>query len=744
MMDGAGASPIPPLVFTVAITGHQDIPAAQHAALQASIGALLDAAAVRLLAARAENRVDRDRAVSLRFLSALAPGADQIAAQAALGRVSGGVAWQLNVILPFEMALYQQFARTALNEKNAARSQQARAALSTVEIEAAVAGIADLAHRADRSLELADWRPASDCGFADCEAHEDHWRSRRYATLGQMLVRQADLLIALWDGNPPSGKGGTADVVSEARRNGVPVLWIEREPPHALHSLVPDAGSRHLPASDVVARLRGDDQRVMPLVIRGETAAIAAAVRNVLLGVDGRRARPVEGYAEREKARLWQASDWRLRPKGHARYGTRAMLYQLMLYLVLRVPTSFRHAEAEGQPILLRSWPFEWARSGHRVPRPLIGMFQFESGVKSNPGDVMEQATRVEAPIMPFAERADAIATRLGHHYRSAYVAIFALASIAVAFAVAYLPFGEGNKKLFVGVELLCVLSMAVIFHRHSANDPHRKKHRLLDWAVDTHQRWLDARLIAESQRGAQLLSWVGFAGRRPVDDPDPAARPDHARENHGHDRAVWAPYFANAISALPDLPEGTTPGDPARMDPDRIACLAEAAGQVIASQAGYHEGNEQRLAKLHHRLDKIGLAALALAFFVSAAYLLLAYLHGMVPALEHAYHILKPWAAFAGSVGPAIAAATAGIRFQGDYERFALRSKDTARRLRELGERAEALRVRASKCHGKPCSAQPPLFEPLLGLLLDTQAVMDEDLADWRFAYAARPMTLG
>jgi hypothetical protein len=44
---------------------------------------------------------------------------------------------------------------------------------------------------------------------------------------GQALVDRADLLLAVWDGHPARGIGGTGDVVAYARRRGVPVevVW---------------------------------------------------------------------------------------------------------------------------------------------------------------------------------------------------------------------------------------------------------------------------------------------------------------------------------------------------------------------------------------------------------------------------------------------------------------------------------------------------------------------------------------
>jgi hypothetical protein len=45
----------------------------------------------------------------------------------------------------------------------------------------------------------------------------------------EILVDLAEELFAVWDGEPAWGYGGTADVVSYAERNGVPVrvLWPE-------------------------------------------------------------------------------------------------------------------------------------------------------------------------------------------------------------------------------------------------------------------------------------------------------------------------------------------------------------------------------------------------------------------------------------------------------------------------------------------------------------------------------------
>ncbi|MEU1479899.1 hypothetical protein [Streptomyces sp. NPDC005760] len=51
---------------------------------------------------------------------------------------------------------------------------------------------------------------------------------RAYEAANNVLVERADRLVAVWDGTPPTGRGGgTADTVLEARVAGVPVdiVW---------------------------------------------------------------------------------------------------------------------------------------------------------------------------------------------------------------------------------------------------------------------------------------------------------------------------------------------------------------------------------------------------------------------------------------------------------------------------------------------------------------------------------------
>ena len=48
----------------------------------------------------------------------------------------------------------------------------------------------------------------------------------------ELMIKHADQLWAVWDGQPARGYGGTADVVAAARDQGLPVrvIW-----PHGAH-----------------------------------------------------------------------------------------------------------------------------------------------------------------------------------------------------------------------------------------------------------------------------------------------------------------------------------------------------------------------------------------------------------------------------------------------------------------------------------------------------------------------------
>jgi len=122
----------------------------------------------------------------LQVISPLAEGADRLVARLALEHGA-----QLIVPLPLPRDVYaQDFSDSA-----------------------SVAEFSDLLGRATEIWEL-------NGDGADAEHRLD-----AYAAAGFAVVDQSDVLLAMWDGEPAAGRGGTADIVRHAVESGKAVLW---------------------------------------------------------------------------------------------------------------------------------------------------------------------------------------------------------------------------------------------------------------------------------------------------------------------------------------------------------------------------------------------------------------------------------------------------------------------------------------------------------------------------------------
>jgi hypothetical protein len=65
-------------------------------------------------------------------------------------------------------------------------------------------------------------------------------RADAYTRVGAYLVDSCDVLIAIWDGRPARGPGGTADILGLAEKQGMPTFVISAEPPFVIREeLVP-------------------------------------------------------------------------------------------------------------------------------------------------------------------------------------------------------------------------------------------------------------------------------------------------------------------------------------------------------------------------------------------------------------------------------------------------------------------------------------------------------------------------
>ena len=184
------APPLIPFSLAVGITGHRRDAFSddQLGALGIRIGAALD-----LIVAEARSiavaEADFFASTEPRFVlvSPLADGADQIAAAAGLER-----GFALQALLPFDRAIYERDF-TAEGREEFGR----------------------LVDRASCLLELTGSR-------VDAE--------HSYRLAGRATIAHCDLLIAVWDGRPAHGHGGTADTISLALKRGTPILHLPLDP----------------------------------------------------------------------------------------------------------------------------------------------------------------------------------------------------------------------------------------------------------------------------------------------------------------------------------------------------------------------------------------------------------------------------------------------------------------------------------------------------------------------------------
>lgn len=169
-----------PARIVIGVTGHRTLPDA--AAVTTQVRRTLDDIGQQLSTLQ-------HTAVVIDVLSPLAEGADRLVAHEVLATADG----HLDVVLPLEKNDY-------LEDFESSASKQ--------EFEALLA-------RA-RQVKTLPAQPS---------------RTEAYAQVGRYVVDHCDLLIAVWDGKPASGQGGTAEIVEYARQKRCPYVSINPDDP---------------------------------------------------------------------------------------------------------------------------------------------------------------------------------------------------------------------------------------------------------------------------------------------------------------------------------------------------------------------------------------------------------------------------------------------------------------------------------------------------------------------------------
>ena len=226
-MDPTGDSLIR---LSIGLTAHRDLVLHEEPALRAAVRAFLEG-------------LRRDfPQLPLRLVTALAEGGDQLAAQEA---VALGV--ELLVPLPMEQAEYE---RDFQDPQALARFRQ-------------------LIAKADvRVLPMMRGSSLDDI----VRRGED--RNRQYAQQGMFVSSHCQVLLALWDGNPSTATGGTAQAVEFHLHNVMSSLSVDQVAPNLLADDESDL-IYHIGCSRRVGS-KGMPPRIVPLACRWLTVAGAS------------------------------------------------------------------------------------------------------------------------------------------------------------------------------------------------------------------------------------------------------------------------------------------------------------------------------------------------------------------------------------------------------------------------------------------------------------------------------------
>jgi hypothetical protein len=616
------------------ITGHRnDNP--RFAAERGRIGATLSRVFDLIDAALAEEaRVPGIEIVPTRLHSLLADGADQMAADDALAR-----GWELVAPLPFGLVL-----TTAMN------AQPADGAEANVllhggpdqwhTLHAAArerAGrLRELALRA-RLFELADQDGAiAELLLAKLADPADRRNAQvldaevslRVAMASRVMIEQSDFLIAIWDGTTRALVGGTGHTIQAALETGASVLWIDAFAPEDWRILT---GPESLADIETRADPGDEAQRI---------ATVQALVRAALRPVAPRGQGVLHGHGPGSGAEALQQERWPKRSNP-------------LWHLYRRVEALFGEDEWNRRLRSLRQEYEPAASIATGSAAPLL------AAARALPGQDEAHVAQVEEQILRRFAWVDGISAHLSDTWRGGMTANFLLGALAIVGGLAYLPFvgpeGKWSFALFELVVLAAILTFTITGRRRR-------------W----HGRWFETRRVAEYLRHAPILLLLGVArppGRWPVGTT-----------------TSWPEWYARHVLREPGLPRLRVTTGYLR------GAVRGLLHDHVVRQRDYHVAKARRLGKVHHNLDRWSEVLFALAVVSVSLYLLLkaGSALGWWPAAVAADP--AKLFTFLGVALPTFGGAIAGIRYFGDFERFAAISSVTAGRLDAIEARATHL----------------------------------------------------
>jgi hypothetical protein len=266
---------------------------------------------------------------------------------------------------------------------------------------------------------------------------------------------------------------------------------------------------------------------------------------------------------------------------------------------------------------------------------------------------------KIEIDVLERFAWSDGISARLSDAYRGGMIANFSFSALAIVSGIAYLPFLRAQDAPFFAIAEILFLGAILGVTRLGQ----RRR-----W----HKRWFQTRRVAEYFRHSPILLALGVArppGRWPAGTetswPEWYAR--YGLRDVGLPKiAVTQAYLRRALTDLLDT--------------------------HVTRQRDYHEAKAQRLTNVHRNLDALSQRLFVLAVLSVGASLLLNEAANNAMITQATMQAASKWLTFLDVLLPTFAGAIAGVRYFGDFERFAAISEVTARKLEGVHARIRPL----------------------------------------------------
>lgn len=490
-----------------------------------------------------------------------------------------------------------------------------------------------------------------------------------YLAAGRVVLNQSDLLIAIWDGKDSQGVAGTGQIVNEALRRGIPTLWVNWTLPSDWHIIRP-----------AWRLLR------QPIDLQGDLRLLTDEVTELLLSPDGnhnsnnRSVRDVREQYFSEPLRSWTLLG---RAWDFFRETARGKLPSLRI----RVPTFICATRME--------WRREWEgrdddEREHRLPDSAIDW--------------------VEKCYLPHYSWANGLSMYYGNNYRGSFISIYVLGALAVFLALftqaVQGPMAHAANDppvslldiVCIAVEFVVILSIISLtwYGRHRR------------W----HERWIDYRMMAEQLRVDGFTSVLGGVWNK-VNVPPHFA-------TYGDPAATWMHWHARAVQRSAGLPNNT-------VNAEYLSGLKGLLLEVLISgQRNYHDENSKRLGSVDHSLRFFGES-----LFITTLAVCLVHFSIVIIARHEALGGWDRWLTFGAAFLPALGAALAAIRSQGEFHRVAQRS-------RGMCEELEQLRQTVANLPARPNELNSQLLQKAVE---QTTRLMYSEVLDWRIVFQDRPL---